>query len=57
MTPEAFAAGLVESMLTSGAILIRSGRLQAAAEHTPVAAGLLRVPFPRAWPAAASSKL
>ncbi|MEU9056029.1 hypothetical protein AB0D37_37530 [Streptomyces sp. NPDC048384] len=38
-------------MLRSGAIVLRAGRLHAAAEHTPVAAASLRaVPFPRAWP-------
>lgn len=52
-TPEAFAAELVDTMLRSGAIILRSGRLHAAAEHDPVAAGSLRVPFPRAWPPAA----
>lgn len=49
--PEDFAAELVDSMLRSGAIVLRAGRLHAAAEHTPVAAASLRaVPFPRAWP-------
>jgi hypothetical protein len=52
-TPEALAAELVDTMLRSGAIILRSGRLHAAAEHDPVAAGSLRVPFPRAWPPAA----
>ena len=51
-TPEELAAELVETMLRSGAIALRGGRLHAAAEQTPVAAGSLRVPFPRAWPAA-----
>lgn len=36
--------------------LVRGGRLHAAAEHTPVAAGSLRVPFPRAWPSAAPTR-
>jgi len=52
-TPGALAAELVDTMLASGAIILRGGRLHAAAEHTPVAAGSLRVPFPRAWPPAA----
>jgi hypothetical protein len=52
-TPEALAAELVDTMLRSGAIILRSGRLHAAAEHTPVPAASLRVPFPRAWPPAA----
>lgn len=55
-TPEALAAKLVVTMLTSGAIILRSGRLHATAEHTPVAAGSLRVPFPRAWPAAVPTR-
>jgi hypothetical protein len=49
-TPEALAAELVDTMLASGAIVLRSRRLHAAAEHTSVAAASLRVPFPRAWP-------
>jgi hydroxyacylglutathione hydrolase len=49
-TPETLAAELVETMLGSGALVLRDHRLHAAAEHTPVPAGSLRVPFPRAWP-------
>lgn len=52
-TPEALAAELVDTMLRSGAIVLRDGRLRATAEHTPVAAESLRVPFPRAWPTTA----
>jgi glyoxylase-like metal-dependent hydrolase (beta-lactamase superfamily II) len=51
--PEALAAELVETMLRSGAVIYRDHRLHAAAEHTPVAAGALRVPYPRDWPAPA----
>lgn len=51
-TPEALAAELIDTMLRSGAIILREKRLHAAAEHTPVAAKALRVPFPRAWPPA-----
>ncbi|MFF3337005.1 MBL fold metallo-hydrolase [Streptomyces sp. NPDC002888] len=54
-TSEALAAELVDTMLRSGAIVLRDGRLHATAEHTPVAAAALRVPFPRAWPAATPS--
>jgi glyoxylase-like metal-dependent hydrolase (beta-lactamase superfamily II) len=54
--PEALAAELVDTMLGSGAIVLRGGRLHAAAEHTPVAAGSLGVPFPRAWAAAAPTR-
>jgi hypothetical protein len=50
-TPETLATELVETMLHSGTIVLRDRRLHAAAEHTPVPAGSLRVPFPRAWPA------
>ena len=35
-TPEEFAHGLIDSMLTSGAITIRDGRLHATADHSPV---------------------
>lgn len=52
-TPEALATELVEGMLRSGAIALRDGRLRATAEHTPVPAEALRVPYPRTWPAAA----
>ncbi|MFE5917980.1 MBL fold metallo-hydrolase [Streptomyces sp. NPDC056468] len=49
---EDFATELVDTMLRSGAVVLRAGRLHAAAEHTPVTARSLRaVPFPRAWPA------
>ncbi|WP_329213933.1 MBL fold metallo-hydrolase [Streptomyces sp. NBC_01485] len=51
--PEALATELVDTMLRSGAIALRDGRLHATAEHTPVTAESLRVPYPRAWPAAA----
>lgn len=51
-TPEALAAEVLDTMLRNGAVALRDGRLHAAAEHTPVAAQSLRVPFPRAWPAA-----
>ncbi|MFE7112855.1 MBL fold metallo-hydrolase [Streptomyces sp. NPDC057575] len=50
MTPEALAAELVTTMLDSSAIVLRDGRLHAAADHTPVAPEALRVPYPRAWP-------
>jgi glyoxylase-like metal-dependent hydrolase (beta-lactamase superfamily II) len=52
-TPEALAAELVDTMLRSGTVILRDSQLHAAAEHTPVSAESLRVPFPRAWPAAA----
>jgi glyoxylase-like metal-dependent hydrolase (beta-lactamase superfamily II) len=49
-TPEALAPELVDTMLRSGAIVLRDGSFRAAAEHTPAPANTLRVPFPRAWP-------
>ena len=51
-TPEALAEELVDTMLRSGAVVRSEGKLRAAAEHTPVAAETLRVPYPRDWPAA-----
>ncbi|MER5756191.1 MBL fold metallo-hydrolase [Streptomyces sp. NPDC002088] len=48
-TREVLAAELIDTMLRSGAIVLREGRLHAAAEHTPVAPESLRVPYPRAW--------
>jgi glyoxylase-like metal-dependent hydrolase (beta-lactamase superfamily II) len=50
--PEALAAELVDTMIRSGAVVLRDKRLYAAAEHTPVTAESLRVSFPRAWPVA-----
>ena len=50
--PEAFATELVNAMLNSGTVTIRDRRLHATAEHSPVTAESLQVPFPRAWPAA-----
>jgi hydroxyacylglutathione hydrolase len=55
-TPEVLTAELVDTMLGSGAIVLRGGRLHAAAEHTPVTAASLRVPFPSAWPATAPTR-
>jgi glyoxylase-like metal-dependent hydrolase (beta-lactamase superfamily II) len=52
-TPEALAAELVDTMVRSGAVILRDERLHATAEHTPVATESLRVPFPRAWSGAA----
>ena len=55
-TPEALATELVDTMFRSGAIVLRGGRLHAAAEHTPVAAETLRAPFPRAWSTTAPTR-
>jgi hypothetical protein len=52
-TPEPLDVELIDTMLGSGAIILRDKRLHAAAEHTPVAAESLRLPFPAAWPTAA----
>ncbi|OXY89604.1 MBL fold metallo-hydrolase [Streptomyces diastatochromogenes] len=53
VTPEALATELVTTMRGSGAVILRDGRLFASTDHTPVATESLRVPYPRAWPAAA----
>ncbi|MFI9001115.1 MBL fold metallo-hydrolase [Streptomyces sp. NPDC053541] len=50
VTPEHLATELVTTMLRTGAIRLRDGRLHAAADHTPVPPEALRVPYPRAWP-------
>jgi len=49
-TREELATELVETMVRSGAVVLRDGRLYAAADYVPVEAGSLRVPFPRKWP-------
>ncbi|MEU6140551.1 MBL fold metallo-hydrolase [Streptomyces sp. NPDC047081] len=49
-TRESLAAELIDTMLRNGTIVLREGRLHAAAEHTAVDAQAMRVPFPRAWP-------
>lgn len=52
VSPESLAAELVTTMVNSGAVALRNGRLHAAADHTPTTAETLHVPYPRAWPAA-----
>ncbi|NKE55481.1 MBL fold metallo-hydrolase [Lentzea sp. PSKA42] len=54
-TSEALAVELVDTMLRSGAIVLRDNRLHAAAEHAPIAPQTLQMPFPRRWQAAAAS--
>lgn len=54
-TPGSLATELVATMLSSGAVVARDGRLRAAAEHTSVPPESLGVPFPRDWPLAAAS--
>ena len=49
-TPADFAAELVESMLNSGAITMQGNRVRATADHSPVVAESLGLPFPAAWP-------
>ncbi|MFG2789699.1 MBL fold metallo-hydrolase [Streptomyces sp. NPDC048419] len=49
-TPEALAAELIKTMLAGGSVVLREGRLHAAADHTPVSADSLQMPYPRAWP-------
>ncbi|MER5440457.1 MBL fold metallo-hydrolase [Streptomyces sp. NPDC002790] len=55
VAPEVLAAELVTTMLASGSIVLRDGRLHAAADHTSVAPEALRVPYPRAWPTTETS--
>ncbi|MFD7874708.1 hypothetical protein ACFV5G_11470 [Streptomyces sp. NPDC059766] len=50
LAPEALADELVAAMRRSGAVVVRGGRLHAAADHTRVAPGTLRVPYPHSWP-------
>lgn len=47
--PDVLANELVTTMLASGTIVTRDGRLHAAAESTPVDPTTLRVPFPKDW--------
>jgi hydroxyacylglutathione hydrolase len=47
--PDALTGELTTTMINSGAIEQRDGRLHAAAEHTPVDQTTLNVPFPTAW--------
>ena len=51
VTPESLTTELVTTMLSSGAVALRDGRVHAAADHTSTTAESLRVPYPRAWPA------
>lgn len=53
--PEPLAAELVDTMLRNGAVHYQDRTLHAAAEHMPVAADTLRVPFPKDWPEIAST--
>ncbi|MFB7611099.1 MBL fold metallo-hydrolase [Streptomyces gardneri] len=51
--PETLATELVTTMLRSGAVLLRNGRIHATATHTPVPPETLSTPYPRTWPAPA----
>ncbi|WP_217902953.1 MULTISPECIES: MBL fold metallo-hydrolase [unclassified Rhodococcus (in: high G+C Gram-positive bacteria)] len=54
-SPESLSSELVESMVRSKAVVVRSGILHAAAAHTAVSQRALDVvPFPREWPAVAA---
>lgn len=50
-TPESLAEELVRGMADSGAVVVRDGRLHAAAPHADAPAGFPMPPFPSAWPA------
>ena len=54
---EVLAAELLDTMLRSGAVVRCDGRLCAAAEHTAVPSGSLRIPYPRAWPQTADRRV
>ena len=49
ITVHEFTADLIDSMLRSGAITKRDNRFHASADHIPVTAESLRVPFPADW--------
>lgn len=49
-SPESLAEELVRSMHDSGAVVLRNGRLHAAAPHAPAPTGAELPPFPSAWP-------
>ncbi|MBL1119638.1 hypothetical protein JK364_46040 [Streptomyces sp. 110] len=51
-TPQVLAGELVTTMLGSGAVVLRDGRLHAGADQAPVPAAALRVPYSRDWPPA-----
>ncbi|REE75624.1 glyoxylase-like metal-dependent hydrolase (beta-lactamase superfamily II) [Rhodococcus wratislaviensis] len=55
-TPETLAAELIDTMIRSGAVVVRDNRLHAAAEYSPVMPETLQAPFPRAWPAPAGRR-
>ena len=48
-TPEALAAELIDTMLSSGAATIRDERLHARAEHTHVPRATLQILHPSDW--------
>lgn len=48
--PEEVAIELIETMTANGAVVLRDGRLHAAAEHAPVRPESLDLPWPREWP-------
>ena len=48
---------LAFALMIHGGIAVRDQHLHATADHTPVAANTLQVPFPRAWPAGGDDQL
>jgi len=48
-SPESLSSELVESMVRSKAVVVRSGSLFAATEYSAVPRQLLEIPFPRDW--------
>lgn len=49
LTDQALATELIETMLRGNSIILRDGRLYAAAEYTAVTAQSINVPFPQSW--------
>lgn len=52
LSTEDAAAQLVSEMLRGGSVVMRDGRLRAAAPHSPVDPATIAVPFPCDWPPA-----
>ncbi|MGQ0844439.1 MAG: MBL fold metallo-hydrolase [Sporichthyaceae bacterium] len=48
-SPEEIVAELIDTMTGNGAVVLRDGRLHAAAEHTAVRPESLHLPWPRDW--------
>jgi hypothetical protein len=49
LAPEDLASELISTMTASGTLVVRDGRLHAAAAHAPANSSVLRLPFPGSW--------